>query len=121
MKHKYFKDAGAIYDIDKSNATGTIQIDFEVITKEAQTADFWFVSIGQEKTLRKNDVVEWDRLHENIKPLKKGNILYCNSLAVDYFGRGVMEPHIILKDFVHFFKGDVDADYKPKYIKKING
>jgi len=50
--------------------------------------------------------------------MKAGSVFYCNAQEKDYFGKGILQPHLILEDLYQIFYPD-SSSYAPHYFERF--
>ncbi|HLP11437.1 MAG TPA: ABC transporter substrate-binding protein [Flavobacteriales bacterium] len=120
---KLIRDAGAHYVFEGVEGTNVTAEPVEWIIKKAVIAEFWvFTDYSQNEITIKN-LVSQNKVYKALYPVQIKNVIVCNSAKDDFFGKAVIEPHILLKDLIYTFQGYIgdfpDSSYKPKYFKKI--
>ncbi|MGB1032586.1 MAG: hypothetical protein ACPGWM_08215, partial [Flavobacteriales bacterium] len=57
-----------------------------------------------------------DSRFAELKCFKESHVFYCNAAETDYFGVGVLEPHLILSDLIHLLNED---SFEPNFFKPV--
>lgn len=116
---QFLKDAGVNYVWKDNEQNNSLNLAKEVVYEKCINADFW-IKVASEKldyTLAqlKNEDPAFNEFHS----VKKQQVIFCNSNEKDYFGKGIVEPDIILKDLVYYFHPGVLKNYQPKYFELL--
>ena len=115
------RDAGTEYHWYKDSTTGAIPLDLESVYPIALEADYW-VNTGLAH--KKSEILALDSRFADFYAFKN-NQTYNNNLKTnaqggnDYWNSGVLNPHLVLSDFVKIFHPDILPDYELTYYKKL--
>jgi iron complex transport system substrate-binding protein len=96
------KDAGALYPWADDTTTGSRNIAFETVYQEGLEADFW-LNAGWTKSIR--EIVDEDPRYQDFRSFKQRRI-FNNTKRLgtngsnDYWESGMVNPHVILADYV---------------------
>lgn len=115
----FFKDAGANYLWKDDHNPGSISLDFESVYACANQADFWRIVVFTEKQFSYNYLLIEDERYINFKAFNQQQIFYCNTRKSPLYQIGVLQPHIILADYIHVFHPDLLPDYQPVYYQLL--
>jgi len=113
----FIKDAGGAYVFDNDTASGNLTLDFERVYELANSSDYWASVVFSDEVNLQTFVGEEQRLNDT-KVMKEGSIFYCNAQEKDYFGKGILQPHLILEDVYQVFYPD-SANYQPHYFERF--
>lgn len=116
---EFVTDAGARYIYRDIQQDGNIEIQFEELFDTAYDVDWWGKVIFEEGDLTTAMIRADDERFTELKAFREKQVFYCNAAETDYFGDGVVEPHVILRDLMHIFYPDFSSGYQPVYFKKI--
>jgi len=114
----FLKDAGGQYVFENDTSAGNLDLDFERVYELANTSDYWASVVFSDSVTMETFVGEEQRLNET-KVMNGGNIFYCNAQTRDYFGKGILQPHLILEDVYQVFYPD-SALYEPHYFERFD-
>lgn len=116
----FFNDAGGDYLWKSTPDRGSIVLDYEIILKKAHNVDFirTGMSINSDAYSRE-DLISSQTKFENFKAVNNKNVLYCNTFKTPYYEEGIMEPHVILADFINILHPGLLSDHTNKYFKLI--
>tara|TARA_B100000767_G_scaffold81882_1_gene78802 strand:+ start:21430 stop:22557 length:1128 start_codon:yes stop_codon:yes gene_type:complete len=115
----FVKDAGGRYVFENDISSGNLNLDFERVYELANSSDYWASVIFSDSVTLETFVGEEQRLNDT-KVIKAGSIFYCNAQEKDYFGKGILQPHLILEDLYQIFYPDssIYAAYYFEQFKK---
>jgi len=118
---RFFKDAGADYSWADIKGTGSMPLSFESIAPIALKADYW-VNTGTVNT--KAEIAAADERYTYFKPFKNNTIYNFNKRindlgSNDYWESGVVNPHLVLSDFIKIMHPELLPSYELVYYKKI--
>jgi iron complex transport system substrate-binding protein len=109
------KDAGGRYSFETNPINYNLTLDFETMIAEASDADFWGdIRFGDTSSAELSGMVA--RM-KGFKAFTSNNLFYCDASKWDYFGRGVIEPQVILKDLANIFHPGSFPDHKQVYFR----
>jgi len=115
------EDSGGDYIWSKNDSRESLPFGIESIFAKASYTDVW-LNTGTVNT--REDILKIDGRFKNFKPFRKSKI-YNNNLKVnkfggnDYWEKGLVQPHIILKDMIHIMHPDILPDHKLEYYQNI--
>jgi iron complex transport system substrate-binding protein len=117
------KDAGADYIWKADEHSGSLQLSFEEVLRQAGSADFW---LNQSLVKSKEELRSLEPRYTEFKAFKTGN-LYNNIKNTnekgysDYWETGILYPNRILSDLVQIFHPELKAQVKNDlyYYKKL--
>lgn len=115
----FIRDAGGDYLWGKDEHNNVIPLNFESVLDTALHADTWLLIGEYNGKYSLNDLKQEDERYAAFDAFSNKSVLYCNSFYTDYFGDGVAEPDVILKDLAHFFHPGLYKNYSPKYFKRL--
>lgn len=108
-------DAGAVYLWADNEDSGSLMLDFEVVYNRGVEADFWRFLVWSRDGFSYERLLEEDARYAGLKAFKEKKILTCNTFEKPYFQTGLLEPHVILADYISIFHPDLLPDYEPVY------
>jgi len=115
------KDAGGNYIWSNNDSHESLPFGAEAIFAQASDAEVW-LNTGSVNS--KEDILKIDERLINFKPFHESKI-YNNNLRVngygghDYWEKGLVQPHIILKDMIHIIHPEILPEHELEYYKKI--
>ncbi len=116
---EYIRDAGAQYTFRDIEGHGSAELDMEAALKQMSEADYWGMVVSQDSAFTIDQLVEEDKRYADFPSVKSGNVFVCNSQKADYFGDGVVDPHIILADLVAIFHPNVLPNHEHIYFRPV--
>jgi iron complex transport system substrate-binding protein len=69
---------------------------------------------------RASDFLAMDDRYVDFEAFKKGHVLFTNSAHSQFFEKGVLEPHVILKDLASLMHPDLFPEYRPVYFEFLH-
>jgi iron complex transport system substrate-binding protein len=116
---KFISDAGALYAFADYPGNDNINLDFETVLTMIAGADFFGKVIYRESGVFRNDFLEEQSRFELLKAFDDSRLFYCNTATTDYFGQGIMEPHLMLQDLIGIFHPEIASPYKAVYFHPL--
>lgn len=113
----FIKDAGGRYVFENDTSSGNLNLDFERVYELANSSDYWASVVFSDSVTLETFVGEEQRLNDT-EVMKGGSIFYCNAQEKDYFGKGILQPHLILEDLHQIFY-PASASYAPHYFERF--
>lgn len=118
---RMIKDAGGKYLWEENEASESFPIDIESVFQRAVHADIW-LNTGAANTL--NDILAEDDRLKYLAPFSNGRVFNNNARinafgGNDYWERGIMEPHVILRDLIHIFHPELLPVHNLVYYKQL--
>ena len=110
-------DAGAEYIFSDNAETGSLPLDFETVYDKGFDTDYWRFLIYSPGKYSFNDLLLEDSRYEDLIPFRNRKIIYCNTYTKPYYQTGLLEPHLILADYIHIFHPELLPEYKPVYFE----
>jgi iron complex transport system substrate-binding protein len=116
---QFIYDAGGVYIFSDHQAKENISMDFEILLEKAIEVEYWGKVVYEEGALTLEKLAADDERYAALKAFKNHHIFYCNSAEKDYFGDGLIEPHVILADLIAILHPNILPDHKPVYFELI--
>jgi iron complex transport system substrate-binding protein len=113
----FIKDAGGCYVFENDTSSGNLTLDFERVYELANSSDYWAGVVFSDSVTLETFVGEEQRLNDT-EVMKAGSVFYCNAQEKDYFGKGILQPHLILEDLYQIFYPD-SSSYAPHYFERF--
>jgi iron complex transport system substrate-binding protein len=115
------KDAGANYIFANDTNHASIPSPFELVYAKAKMADYW-INLGQVHS--KSELLTQNKKYAWFKAFQSGNIYNNDNITNEHSGnaiwnRGVIEPHIVLKDLIKILYPDLMPAHRLKYYKQL--
>ena len=121
---QYIRDAGAEYLFDDvetftDDQSGNIELEFELMFDQAQRADWWGKVLYSEGLVSPADLIGADERLAELKCFNDSSLFYCNTNTSDYFGDGVIEPHVMLGEIASILHPEIVKSENPKYFQSL--
>ncbi|MDA3778912.1 MAG: ABC transporter substrate-binding protein [Bacteroidales bacterium] len=115
------EDAGGKYLWKNNNSRESIPLSIETVFSKAQNADIW-INTGSANS--KKQILGIDERIKIFKSFKQSKIFNNNNKlnpngGNDYWEKGIVQPHIILKDMIKIFHPELFPDYDLHYYKQL--
>lgn len=120
MVAQFIKDAAGQYVFYDTKGVENITLEMETLLEKAHNADYWGKVVYADSLPPASDFVEDDERLKALKAFREGKLFICNAQTTDYFGAGVVEPQVILKDMINILHPGAHPGYEPKYFKAYN-
>lgn len=114
-----FKDAGADYFLKDDPRSGGVNLDFETVYNQADSADYWRILNSYPGTYSYDALKAQDERYADFKAFRKKGVIYCNMREKAYYENMPMEPDKLLSDFIKVFHPDLLPDYQPVYYNLL--
>ena len=114
---KLFTDAGLEYFYTDFEGTENILLPQEQVWLDGSKSDLWIIIAGRDVGFNKEKLLLENPVYSEFKSFKNDNIFFCNTATKDYFGQGILEPDIMLKDIL-YLNGDID-NHIPVYFERL--
>ena len=114
-----FKDAGADYFLKDDPRSGGVNLDFETVYNQADSADYWRILNSYPGTYSYEVLKAQDERYADFKAFKQKGVIYCNMREKAYYENMPMEPELLLSDFIKVFHPDLLPDYQPVYYNLL--
>lgn len=116
---QFIKDAGANYLWQQNESVASIELDFEAVYEKAVGTSFWGTVTSMDGPVTRSYFLNQNELFKDFKAYQDTALFACNSREVDYFGKAVLEPDVILADLICIFHPTYLPDHKPTYFFKV--
>jgi len=97
---QFIADAGGKYLFADNSETGSKTLEFEAVYEKGIEADFWRFLVYSPDPYNINELVKEDVRYRDFLAVKNKKVFVCNSLNTPYFQKGLLEPQIILADYI---------------------
>lgn len=112
---RFIEDAGGRYSFADYASAENLNLEFETLIAEASDADYWGdVRFGDTGSAEASGMLS--RM-QGFRAVQSHNLFYCDASRWDYFGRGVIEPQIILKDLGNILHPGSFPEHSPAYFR----
>lgn len=112
------KDAGAQYRFEEVQGNNVQSKSTEWVLTHAADAHCWLFTDYTPQPYNLEQLKSQNKIYPHLDAVKNGRVYVCNSSKADFFGKGVIEPHVMLKDMIFHLHGTPD-NYKPIYFQKL--
>lgn len=102
----FFRDAGGDYVFDDRRWSGNAQLDFEAALAAVADADYWGLILASDREFTMDQLRQMDPRYAALEAFEHRHVFVCNTAKVDYFGRAILEPDLVLSDLVRIFHAD---------------
>ncbi|WP_027421348.1 ABC transporter substrate-binding protein [Crocinitomix catalasitica] len=110
------EDAGLNYFYADTEGTENISLPKETVWNDGVSADYWFIIAERPQDFTLADLVKEEEVYAEFKSVKEGQVYFCNTVNVDYFAQGTIEPDVILKDIQ---AAAANVQFDSKYFKLL--
>lgn len=117
---RFIEDAGAQYAFAEYPGSENVELDFERVLEKISVADFFGKVLHREGQVTRDDFLEENRRFELLNDFGGDQLFYCNTYASDYFGRGLLEPHLMLSDLYYIFHSTAADSVDFHYFKPLS-
>jgi iron complex transport system substrate-binding protein len=104
------KDAGGDYFYSNDSTTGSKKLDFEYILQHDTGLDYWLLLTYSNKPVTLQTLKEKNERNKYLSVFNKEKIGVCNTAVTPYFEKGLIEPHILLKEIKNLLKTGLKLD-----------
>jgi iron complex transport system substrate-binding protein len=112
---RFIEDAGGRYLYAGNTETGSITMDFEAVYHKAMNADFWRFVVYAPEGYTLEALTAEDIRYGDLPAVKNKKVFVCNTAKVPYYQKGLLEPQIILADYINILHPGLLPHYKNKY------
>jgi iron complex transport system substrate-binding protein len=99
------KDAGLEYVYAEQNQLGNNVLSMEEAYSVLSKVDYWIVIGEREADFSLEKLIAENKIYSTFPAVKNKKVIFCNTAHNDYFSKGVIEPHILLRDLIVCLKG----------------
>ena len=108
------EDAGLQYFYQDELGTENKTHSSEQVWNDGVKADYWVIIARRSADYSLEDLINEEPVYKEFLSVKKHQVIFCNTNQVDYFSKGAIEPHVILKDLC-YATGQIDS-HEPQYF-----
>jgi iron complex transport system substrate-binding protein len=112
------KDAGGDYFYSTDTITGSKKLDFEYILQHDTGLDYWLLLTYNNKPVTLQNLKEKNERYKYLSVFENDKIGVCNTANTPYFEKGLIEPHILLREIKYLLKTGLNPD-SLVYIKQL--
>ena len=114
---RFLADAGAEYIWSNDVSTGGIMLDFETVYDRGLQADFWRFLVYSADEFGYEDLLREDARYADFGAFKEKKIIFCNSMKKPFYEKSLLEPHVILADYIHIFHPELLPGHQNVYYE----
>lgn len=112
-------DAGAEYLWSDNPDSGSLILDFETVYHRGINADFWRFLVFSREPYTYDHLLSEDQRYAGISAFSKRKVLTSNTFEKPYFQRGVLEPQVMLADYISIFHPELLPEHQPAYYQLL--
>lgn len=116
---KLFHDAGADYFLKDDERSGGVNLDFETVYSQAESADFWRIVNSYNGDFSYEALKASDSRYADFKAFRDRGVIYCNMREKPFYESMPIEPDLVLADFIHIFHPNLLPDHEPAYYSLL--
>lgn len=114
-------DAGGNYLWSDDAGTGGLQMDFEAVFAKGLSADIW---MNPGAAISLNEIALKDERLKDFLPLKNERVFnytkrIARETANDYWESAIINPHLVLSDYIKILHPEVIPDYQLYYYNQL--
>lgn len=115
----FLHDAGADYLWAGDQGTGGIMLDFETVYNKGINADYWRFLVYSGSDFTYEMLKTEDKRYADFSAFKNKQVIYCNTLKKPLFQKGLLEPQVILADYIRIFHPGLLPDHENVYYELL--
>lgn len=112
------EDAGLQYYFRNEEGTENILRSKEQVWEAGAEANYWIIIASRPPGFTLDDLIDEDPVYSEFKSVKYQQVFFCNTATADYFAKGVVEPHVLLKDLL--FLTHQIGEHEPVYFQRLD-
>lgn len=112
---QFIADAGGKYLYDDNPETGSKTLEFESVYEKGIEADFWRFLIYSPDDFSYDMLVQEDKRYADFLAVKNKRVFVCNTLKTPYFQKGLLEPQLILSDYIKILHPEILPQHQNVY------
>jgi len=116
---RFLNDAGANYLWADDCSTGGIMLDFETVYDRGLNADFWRFIVYTPFDFSYQMLQDEDARYADFSAFKNKRVIQCNTLKKPFFQKGLLEPQLILADYIHIFHPELLPEHENVYYELL--
>ena len=118
---RLIEDAGGNYLLKDNASAEFIPLSLEAAISRSFEADIW-INTGSASSI--DEILGRDERFSHLNVLKKGELynndaLQCENGGNAFWEKGVVEPHLILKDMIKIFHPELMESHDFVYYRKL--
>jgi len=112
---QFISDAGGRYLFDNDQETGSKTMEFEFVYEKGIEADFWRFLVYTPENYSYELLLGEDERYADFAAVQNKHVFVCNSLKTPYFQKGLLEPQIILADYIRILHPELLPQHQNVY------
>lgn len=100
---QFMADAGADFFYAENTTRGSFTLDFETVYAKGFDADFWRILIYDKNEYSYEKLEKEDPRYRDFKAFRNRKVFICNTFATPYHQKGLLQPQVILADYINIF------------------
>jgi len=97
---RFIEDAGGRYLFAGNENTGSLTLDFEAVYQKGIDAAFWRFLVYAPGGFSYEKLLDEDKRYADFRAFKDKKIFVCNTYQKPYYQKGLLEPQVILADYI---------------------
>lgn len=114
---KLLEDGGLSYYYQNETGTENTPHTQEEMWQTGSEANYWVIIADRPADFTVEDLIKEDEVYRTFKSVIHHQVIFCNTATSDYFVRGVVEPHVMLRDIL--FATHQLSDHQPQYFQLL--
>jgi len=116
---QFMADAGAEFFYPENTLRGSLTLDFETVYAKGFDADFWRILVYEKEEYSYQKLEKEDQRYVDFKAFKDRKVFICNTFATPYHQKGLLEPQVILADYINIFHPGLLPDHQNIYYQLL--
>jgi iron complex transport system substrate-binding protein len=112
---RFIADAGGYYLYADNPETGSKTLEFESVYERGIEADYWRFLVYSSNEFSYDLLVQEDVRYADFLAVKNHKVFVCNTLKSPYFQKGLLEPQIILADYIRILHPEILPQHQSVY------
>jgi len=112
------KDAGLEYVYVNRKEEGNVILSMEEAYSVLSKSEYWVIITEREPGFSIEKLIAENKIYATFPSVRNGKVIFCNTAENDYFSKGVIEPHVMLKDLLMCL-GKVEKNEKQTYFQVL--
>mgnify|MGYP002344171000 CR=1 FL=1 len=116
---RFLADAGARFFYPENTMRGSFTLDFETVFAKGFDADFWRILVYNKDEYTYDKLLEEDVRYAGFKAFKERKVFICNTFSAPLYQKGLLEPQIILADYINIFHPGLIPGHQNVYYQLL--
>lgn len=116
---QFLTDAGARFFYAENTLRGSFTLDFETVFAKGFDADFWRILVYDKDKYTYERLLEEDQRYAGFKAFKERKVFVCNTFDTPLYQKGLLEPQIILADYINIFHPGLIPNHQNVYYQLL--